>query len=69
MSSVLRVEVCIKTRLHLDVYLAGEAAAEARRDELVSLGGTALARHHDFWLMADPAGNEFCLCWEHAGAH
>jgi hypothetical protein len=18
---------------------------------------------HDFWLMQDPEGNEFCLCW------
>jgi 4a-hydroxytetrahydrobiopterin dehydratase len=53
----------VKNRLHLDLYLADQAAAEQRRDELVGLGATAVAEYVDFWLMADPAGNEFCLCW------
>jgi len=52
-----------KNRLHLDVYFADEAAAVTRRDRLVELGGTAVSRHRDFWLMQDPEGNEFCLCW------
>jgi 4a-hydroxytetrahydrobiopterin dehydratase len=52
-----------KNRLHLDVWFADESAAVARRDELVALGGTAMRRAYDFWLMHDPEGNEFCLCW------
>jgi 4a-hydroxytetrahydrobiopterin dehydratase len=53
----------VKNRVHLDPYFGDQDAAELRRDKLVALGGTAVARHHDFWLMRDPEGNEFCLCW------
>lgn len=53
----------VKNRVHLDVFLHDAAAAERRRDELVARGGTAVQRYPDFWLMADPEGNEFCLCW------
>ena len=53
----------VKNRLHLDIWFADEPAAVAKRDELVSLGATAVRRGHDFWLMHDPEGNEFCLCW------
>jgi hypothetical protein len=52
-----------KNRLHLDIWFADEPAAVARRDELVALGATAMNPGHDFWLMQDPEGNEFCLCW------
>jgi hypothetical protein len=53
----------VKNRVHLDVYFADQAEAERRRDELVAIGGVAVRREYDFWLMADPEGNEFCLCW------
>jgi len=53
----------VKNRLHFDVYFADEAAATAKRDELTALGGRALQRYFDFWLMQDPEGNELCLCW------
>jgi hypothetical protein len=59
----------VKNRVHLDVYFADQAAAELRRDELVDLGATAVAQHHDFWLMNDPVGNEFCLCWPPLETH
>jgi hypothetical protein len=53
----------MKNRLHFDVWLDDEAAVVARRDELVAIGATAVKRDFDFWLMNDPEGNEFCLCW------
>jgi Glyoxalase-like domain len=53
----------VKNRLHIDAYFADSAAAEQRRDDLVALGGIAVGRFEDFWLMNDPAGNECCLCW------
>jgi 4a-hydroxytetrahydrobiopterin dehydratase len=53
----------VKNRVHLDVWFDDEAAAALRRDELVALGGTAVRREHDFWLMQNPERNEFCLCW------
>ena len=53
----------VKNRVHLDVWLGDEAAVEVRRDALVAAGGTAVKRFYDFWLMNDPEGNEFCLCW------
>jgi hypothetical protein len=49
----------VKNRLHLDT----EGAAVLRRDDLVALGATTVRREVDFWLMNDPEGNEFCLCW------
>ncbi len=54
----------VKNRVHLDPYFADRAAAATRRDELVALGGTASQEFDDFFLMADPEGNEFCLCWD-----
>ena len=53
----------VKNRLHLDIWFADEDAAVTRRDDLIQLGGTAVREAHDFWLMHDPEGNEFCLCW------
>jgi hypothetical protein len=53
----------VKNRVHLDVWFPDEAAAAARRDELTAIGGTARSRAFDFYLMNDPEGNEFCLCW------
>jgi 4a-hydroxytetrahydrobiopterin dehydratase len=58
-----------KNRLHLDLWLPLREAA-ARRALLLSMGGTVIAEfeHADdddnFWVMADPEGNEVCLCIE-----
>jgi predicted enzyme related to lactoylglutathione lyase len=53
-----------KNRVHIDVY-ADDINAEA--DRLVSLGGRRLSEPYDEhgarWIvMADPEGNEFCVC-------
>jgi 4a-hydroxytetrahydrobiopterin dehydratase len=53
----------VKNRVHLDVWFDDEPAATQKRDELTALGATAVRREPDFWLMHDPEGNEFCLCW------
>ncbi|PZS35697.1 MAG: hypothetical protein DLM58_03240 [Pseudonocardiales bacterium] len=52
----------VKNRLHIDIWFDTKGAATRRRDELVDIGATAVRREHDFWLLLDPAGNEFCLC-------
>ena len=54
-----------KNRMHLDVHVA-DIAAEV--DRLLSLGATRVTpepveEHGMHWfLMADPEGNEFCVC-------
>lgn len=54
-----------KNRLHLDIYADEPAAVIDRAEEL---GATRLRSHDDaadwFCVMADPAGNEFCICLE-----
>jgi hypothetical protein len=51
-----------KNRCHLDLK-ADDRAAEAKR--LVSLGATYLSEHdewgHQWIVLRDPAGNEFCI--------
>jgi hypothetical protein len=59
-----------KNRLHVDVRVAGEGTAEerwarvtAKVEELAAAGGRVLrvdGTHHV--TMADPEGNEFCVC-------
>jgi hypothetical protein len=59
-----------KNRLHMDVRVAGEGPPEERWaritetvDRLTAAGGTVLQEfpgHHV--VMADPEGNEFCVC-------
>ena len=55
----------VKNRMHLDIEVP-DIEAEARR--LVALGATRVAseqlhEHGSHWiLMADPEGNEFCVC-------
>jgi hypothetical protein len=59
-----------KNRLHLDLRVAGTGSAEERWarittevDRLAAAGATVLqpfAGHHV--VMADPEGNEFCVC-------
>lgn len=52
-----------KNRVHLDLYLPRHEAA-ARRDLLVARGGRLLAEFETFWVLADPEGNELCICVE-----
>ena len=55
----------VKNRMHLDIEIA-DIETEARR--LEALGATRLhpdvqTEHGSSWvLMADPEGNEFCVC-------
>jgi predicted enzyme related to lactoylglutathione lyase len=55
----------VKNRMHLDIEVR-DIEAEAAR--LIALGAsrvtdTALNEHGSTWfLMADPEGNEFCVC-------
>ncbi len=51
----------VKNRLHLDLYLPRHEAA-AKRDLLVSLGGSLVATFETFWVLTDPEGNELCVC-------
>jgi predicted enzyme related to lactoylglutathione lyase len=54
-----------KNRMHLDIHVAD---IEAEADRLITLGARrvqdeCLAEHGTQWvLMADPEGNEFCVC-------
>jgi len=54
-----------KSRVHLDVYVDD---LEAETDRLVALGATPVgpgpfAESGESWVvLADPAGNEFCVC-------
>lgn len=54
-----------KNRLHLDVYVDDPLEWIVHAS---SLGADQLALHDDdtdwFCVMADPAGNEFCICRE-----
>jgi hypothetical protein len=53
----------VKNRLHLDVFVAEPDPWIARS---VELGGTLLWRSEEpddwFQVIADPEGNEFCIC-------
>jgi 4a-hydroxytetrahydrobiopterin dehydratase len=56
----------IRNRIHLDVDVPHEAA-EARVRAAIAAGGTLLsdARAPAFWVLADPEGNEACICtWQ-----
>lgn len=48
-----------KNRLHLDLS-SRDRLAEVER--LASLGASVLAGFDDHTVMADPEGNEFCVC-------
>jgi len=57
-----------KNRLHLDLYVVDPEPWIARAQEL----GATLGLLHDdevdwFQVLADPEGNEFCICRERAG--
>ena len=50
-------------RFHLDVMVP-EAAAEARVAACVAAGGRLVSDEHapSWWVLADPDGNELCVC-------
>jgi len=54
-----------KNRMHLDIHVA-DIDAEAGRLEALGArraGGVPVTEHDHAWvLMADPEGNEFCVC-------
>jgi 4a-hydroxytetrahydrobiopterin dehydratase len=55
-----------RNRIHLDVDVPPEHA-KARIDAAVAAGGTLLSadRAPAFWVLADPEGNEVCVCtWQ-----
>jgi 4a-hydroxytetrahydrobiopterin dehydratase len=56
----------IRNRIHLDIDVPHEAA-RARIDAAIAAGGTLLsdAAAPAFWVLADPEGNEACICtWQ-----
>jgi len=55
-----------RNRIHIDVDVPAEDAA-ARIDAVLAAGGTLLSDDAApaFWVLADPEGNEACICtWE-----
>ena len=52
-----------RSRIHLDVYVP-TADAEARVHDIIAAGGDLLTDEHapDWWVLADPEGNELCVC-------
>jgi hypothetical protein len=58
-----------KNRIHLDVFVT---EPQAWIDRCVALGASRVRLHDDpadwFQLMADPEGNEFCICQENLPA-
>lgn len=51
----------VKNRVHVDLR-SPDPEAEARR--LFDLGATLVSRDGDWFVLADPEGNEFCLSAE-----
>lgn len=51
-------------RFHLDVYLPDVAAARERLEQCLQAGGTLVTDAHapSWWVVADPEGNELCVC-------
>ncbi|MBX0299978.1 4a-hydroxytetrahydrobiopterin dehydratase [Cryobacterium sp. 1639] len=55
-----------RNRIHLDVYVP-IADCEQRVQDIVDVGGVLLTDEHapDWWVLADPEGNELCVCsWD-----
>ena len=55
-----------RNRIHLDIDVPHEAA-HARIDAAIAAGGTLLSDDAApaFWVLADPEGNEACICtWQ-----
>jgi 4a-hydroxytetrahydrobiopterin dehydratase len=51
-------------RFHLDVYLPDSTAARERLEAVLAAGGRLVSDEHApaWWVVADPEGNELCLC-------
>jgi glyoxalase superfamily protein len=69
--SILRVpeSKVAKNRLHIDIPVSGDGSPEERRAavtakvaQLTGAGATTLWESPDHVTMADPEGNEFCVC-------
>jgi 4a-hydroxytetrahydrobiopterin dehydratase len=59
-----------RNRVHLDITVAHDEALR-RMDAALEAGGTLLDDSHarSFWVLADPEGNEVCICtWMDRGA-
>ena len=55
-----------RNRIHIDVTVPHDAA-EARIADALAAGGTLVSdrRARAFWVLADPEGNEACICtWQ-----
>lgn len=55
-----------RNRIHIDVTVAHDAA-EDRIAAAIAAGGTLVTDEHarSFWVLADPEGNEACVCtWQ-----
>ena len=55
----------VKNRMHLDVHIADIEGEAARLEQLGArrLEGQVRSEHGSSWvMMADPEGNEFCVC-------
>ncbi|WEO78619.1 4a-hydroxytetrahydrobiopterin dehydratase [Cryobacterium sp. SO2] len=55
-----------RNRIHLDVYVP-VADCEERVQDIIDVGGVLLTDEHapDWWVLADPEGNELCVCsWD-----
>lgn len=55
-----------RNRIHLDVYVP-VADCEERVADIIEVGGVLLTDEHapDWWVLADPEGNELCVCsWD-----
>ncbi|MCE9622824.1 MAG: 4a-hydroxytetrahydrobiopterin dehydratase [Actinomycetia bacterium] len=58
-----------RNRIHVDVTV-GHDVAEARLAAALAAGGTLVSatRARSFWVVADPEGNEACICtWQDRG--
>lgn len=49
----------VKNRVHLDVSAENR---DAEKERLTGLGATIVAEYEGLTTLADPEGNEFCLC-------
>jgi catechol 2,3-dioxygenase-like lactoylglutathione lyase family enzyme len=60
---VARTPVTARDQMHVDLYTAEQEAQVAR---LIALGASLVRTHHDpdddYVVLADPEGNEFCVC-------
>ena len=55
-------------RFHLDVYVADVPAALHRVESCLAAGGRLVTQEHvpSWWVLADPEGNELCICTREA---